>query len=154
MRKLLITVSVAMTGLVGVTGCAAGDPDGRPEQSPQARTIAQMEQPASPLPASPDVISAGDSIRVTGKGPVPRQLVTGTGETITWRNETAKPISVRLIDGSKPSGAIPPGGTYTHVFDTAGSFAYRIGKSDDPAGVVEVLPQPSSEPTPAASAVG
>ncbi|WP_405140235.1 hypothetical protein OG589_25360 [Sphaerisporangium sp. NBC_01403] len=142
MRRRLITMSMAMSGLLAVTGCAVGEA----ERSLPARV---RDVTSSPLPrATSDQIAAGGTVRVTAKGPVPHQLIAGTGETITWRNETAKTISVRLIDGSEPSGDVQPGGSYTHVFDTAGSFAYRIGKAGAPAGVVEILPHTDGTPAP------
>ncbi|GAA1295706.1 hypothetical protein Psi02_11530 [Planotetraspora silvatica] len=141
---MLITMTVAMSGILAVTGCAVGEVDQAPSQQ-RTRPVT-----SSPLPAAPsDEMAAGNLVSITGSGPVPRQLIAGTGETISWRNDTAKTVSVGLIDGSKPSGAIPPGGAYTHVFDTAGSYAYRIGKSGDPVGVVEIMPQSDQVPVPA-----
>jgi plastocyanin len=142
MRRLLITTSLAVSSLLAATGCAVG----RPDQAPPRRVRAVTSSPLPPAPS--EKISAGKEVHVTKDGPLPHQLVAGTGETITWRNETAKTISVGLIDGSRPSGDILPGDAYTHVFDTAGSFAYRIGKPRQPAGVVEILPQANQEPAP------
>jgi plastocyanin len=138
MKRVL---AVALTGILTATGCAVGQPSVNPAQT----------QFTELPPAPTDVMDNGTLIRITGTGALPHSLIAAVGDTITWRNDSGKIITVRLIDGSEPSGDIGPGGTYTHVFGTSGSFAYRVGRSNDPAGIVEVLPPASSESTPVAT---
>ncbi|RCG30981.1 hypothetical protein DQ384_13605 [Sphaerisporangium album] len=133
-----------MAGLACAAGCAVGQADqglpGRP-----------LENVTAPPLTSADTqrIGSGLTVSLTAGGPVPRQLVAGLGDTITWRNDSGGKVSVHLIDGTRPSGDIPPGGTFTHVFETVGSFAYRTSKDGEPVGFVEILPHAGQEPTPA-----
>lgn len=108
-------------------------------------------------PPSPKVLprivsteeAAGTSIRLTAAGVIPKRLIAGPGDTVTWRNETGAPQTVRLIDGTRPSAPIPPGGSYSHLFPTSGTFAYRLGKAKTLAGVIEInLPSTPSIPPP------
>ncbi|RAY11391.1 hypothetical protein DPM19_30675 [Actinomadura craniellae] len=93
--------------------------------------------------ALPPVVStelaAGKVVRLTEAGPVPNRLIAGPGDTITWRNESAKPRVVSLLDGTPPSKEIPPGGRYERAFPTSGTFAYRLDNAKKgTAGVIEI----------------
>ncbi|GAA0398430.1 hypothetical protein Acor_34330 [Acrocarpospora corrugata] len=124
MRKLL----ALGTALAVTTACSA------------APTPA-VTAPATPAPAVTADTAFGHEVRITSTGAIPKMLVSGVGESVAWRNDSEAPVTVRLIDGTPPSGALKPGDVFTHTFTTAGTFAYTFADNADPAGVVEVLPQ-------------
>ncbi|MEV6985256.1 hypothetical protein AB0M95_28890 [Sphaerisporangium sp. NPDC051017] len=143
----MITISVSMAGLLCAAGCAVGQEDQTPPNKSRVPTAT-----AAPLTSAETArIANGAMVRLTDAGPIPKHLITGVGTTITWKNDTAKSASVRLIDGTKPSGDIPPGGTFTHVFETMGSYAYRLTKDGELVGVVEVMPHETTQAVPSPS---
>jgi plastocyanin len=129
MRNVLTVLAGVSSVLIVTAGCGTDTP---------------------PAKALPRIVSteaaAGKSVRLTAAGPIPNRLIAGPGDTVAWHNEAATPQTVRLLDGTKPSGPIPPGGWYSHFFSTSGTFAYRLGTAKTPAGVIEInlpaTPQP------------
>lgn len=57
----------------------------------------------------------------------PAALDIGIGTTVTWTNEDGTQHTVTAGDGSFDSGALAQGGTFSHTFDTAGTFDYFCG---------------------------
>lgn len=81
-----------------------------------------------------------DDNKVTNPpGPQPTHLVTirnfayspstinvAIGDTVTWRNEDSAPHTVTSDTGTElQSPSIGQGGTYEHIFTSAGSFSYH-----------------------------
>ncbi|WP_131742775.1 hypothetical protein [Actinomadura roseirufa] len=104
-------IAGVLAALPVLSGCGSDDP-------PQDKVLPRIVSTE---------VAAGKTVRLTDAGPVPKRLVAGPGDRITWRNESSVPRVVRLMDGSVPSQAIAPGGTYAHTFSTSGTFAYRLG---------------------------
>ncbi|GAA0975981.1 hypothetical protein GCM10009555_034860 [Acrocarpospora macrocephala] len=129
MRKLW----VIGTALAVATACSATPAPGA------TTTVAPTPDPANTAAAF------GHEVRITSTGAVPKLLVSGVGEEVAWRNDSGAEVTVRLIDGTPPSGTLKPGDVFSHTFTTAGTFAYMLGTEKDPAGAVEVLPhEPAS----------
>src|SRR6186997_3043751 len=63
------------------------------------------------------------AIRATGFGPA--TVTIATGDAVKWTNRDTKNHQVVANNGSFASAAIKPGKTYTHTFNTAGTFGYR-----------------------------
>src|SRR5262245_10099171 len=63
------------------------------------------------------------AIRATGFGP--KSVTIATGDAVKWTNRDTKNHQVVANNGSFASAAIKPGKTYTHTFNTAGTFGYR-----------------------------
>ncbi|MFI9553892.1 hypothetical protein [Nonomuraea endophytica] len=122
MRGIIVTVVLACA----VAGCSAPAGEGA--------------GPDVPRVVSTDV-AVGKEITITAAGPVPRHLIAGPGDRITWRNTTSGDQTVTLADGTS-SGAIGPGQVFTREFPTSGSFTYKLGTA---SGLVEInLPEPSA----------
>ncbi|TMQ91778.1 hypothetical protein ETD83_29300 [Actinomadura soli] len=109
MRK----VPIALAGLLVASPWAASCGSGEPETKTLPRVVSTE-------------VAAGRTVRLTDAGPVPRRVIAGPGDRITWRNESSAPREVRLMDGTAPSGPIAPGGAYARTFSTSGTFAYRL----------------------------
>ena len=57
---------------------------------------------------------------------VPESLSVKTGTTVTWANDDdGLAHTVTAADGSFDSGRLGSGATFSHTFDTAGTFAYQ-----------------------------
>ncbi|HVX27862.1 MAG TPA: cupredoxin family copper-binding protein [Parafilimonas sp.] len=52
-------------------------------------------------------------------------LTVTSGTKVTWTNNDATTHTVTADDGSFDSGNIAPGGTFSHTFNSAGTYAYH-----------------------------
>jgi plastocyanin len=55
----------------------------------------------------------------------PVTITVAAGTTITWTNNDGVAHTVTSDTALFDSGSIPSGGTYSHTFSTAGTFAYH-----------------------------
>src|ERR1044071_6291180 len=56
----------------------------------------------------------------------PSSITVNSGTTITWRNKDSAAHTVTSNSGSElNSGTISGGGSFTHQFNTAGTFSYH-----------------------------
>jgi plastocyanin len=68
--------------------------------------------------------AATEAVAIKGFAYAPASLHIGTGTTVTWTNEDGTQHTATAADGSFDSGAIAEGDTFSHTFDTAGTFDY------------------------------
>lgn len=66
----------------------------------------------------------------------PETLTIKTGDTVEWKNNDST-IHTIVFDNLK-SDSINQGGTYTHTFDTAGTFNYICGVHPSMKGTIIV----------------
>ena len=69
-------------------------------------------------------------VRITGTNPTnfkfdPKTLSVPSGATVKWTNQTGHTHTVTSDNGAFDSGNISPNGSFTHVFNAPGSFAYH-----------------------------
>jgi plastocyanin len=75
--------------------------------------------------------------------PLVLRNVGGTsGQATAETGTTARPASRLGRTGETFSGAIPPGGTFTHTFTTAGDYPYFLSEHPAWTGLVKVEPVP------------
>jgi plastocyanin len=67
----------------------------------------------------------GDKVSISNFAFSVGTLTVAKGTTVTWTNNDATAHTVTADDGSFTSGSIAQGGTFTHAFSTAGTFAYH-----------------------------
>ena len=68
----------------------------------------------------------GGQIILTDKGILPFHLFADLGQTITWTNLCATPVTVKALSKDFTSPRIPPGGTFTWKSDTLVSERYAV----------------------------
>ena len=56
---------------------------------------------------------------------VPATITIGLGDTVTWTNNASDPHTSTSDTGIWDSGSMSPGATFSHTFNSAGSFAYH-----------------------------
>jgi plastocyanin len=66
-------------------------------------------------------------------------LVIGVNNTVSWTNNDAVTHTVSATDGSFDSGNLAPGATFTHTFDTAGTYNYHCKIHAHMTGTVIVI---------------
>jgi plastocyanin len=83
-------------------------------------------------------------VTITQTGFAPKAVSVAQDETVTWTNRDTKGGSHQVLsdDGSFLSPVLKPGQSYTHTFDTAGSFNYHDGVHPSFTGSVSVAAGP------------
>jgi len=77
---------------------------------------------SAPAPAT------GNSVNIQGLAFDPATLTVSVGTTVTWTNEDSVPHTITSDSGSElNSPDMNNGDTYTHTFNTAGTYAYHCG---------------------------
>jgi hypothetical protein len=74
----------------------------------------------------------------------PSSTTVHVGDTVTWTNNGQAPHTATAKDGSFDTGTLQKGGTGSHTFSTAGSFAYYCSIHPFMKGTVTVLAAASS----------
>ena len=88
--------------------------------------------------APPSLAATGVSITTTGFRPAAVAVV--SDETVTWTNNDTARHQVVANDGSFSSPVLVAGQSFSHVFKTAGTFAYHDGIRAGLRGSVGVIP--------------
>jgi len=94
--------------------------------------------------ASQPASQATKAVAIKSTGFSPKSVTIATGDAVKWTNRDTKNHQVVANNGSFASAAIKPGKSYTHTFNTAGTFGYRdalhpsltgkvVGKGPPPA---------------------
>jgi len=104
----LLIVTVALS-VVLVAGCG---------KSTTTKTTTPKTTPST-TPSN----KGAASVRIVDFSFNPSTLTVSTGTTVTWTNNGP---SVHTVTGSGwDSGQLQPGATYSHTFDTAGTYDYH-----------------------------
>lgn len=69
---------------------------------------------------------------------VPTSIEIDQGASVTWTNNTSVSHTV-AISGQPTSPSLPNGGTFTHLFDAAGTFAFHCTLHLNMTGSVKVV---------------
>ena len=90
-----------------------------------------------------DNMTNNDSQVVYMKGSVfsNANLVVIAGTKVTWQNDDTMDHNVTADDNSFSSGTIMPGGSFSHTFNTTGTYAYHCTLHPGMVGVVVVNAQ-------------
>ena len=111
MRNMLrgLTLVLTMVALVALVGCSS---------APTATT-------PTPAPATSGSGSSGgaQAVSIANFAFAPANVTVKVGDSVTWTNNDTVPHTVTFA--SFASEQLAPGATYTHKFDTAGSFDYK-----------------------------
>ena len=110
MRRLLLGSALVLASL-SLLACASDD--GGDEDGDAAATEATATEAAGGEGVATEIARF--------KFETPLEIAVGT--SVTWTN-TEEPHTVTARDGSFNSDRIPQGGSFTHTFDTAGTFDY------------------------------
>jgi plastocyanin len=83
----------------------------------------------------PAFARADTSVSVVDNSFSPQTITIAQGDTVTWTNNGSMNHTVTADDKSFDSGTLIPGNSFTHTFDTAGSFPYYCQFHGGPNGV-------------------
>ncbi len=82
--------------------------------------------------------SLAASATIKGYAFAPGTLKIKKGTAVTWTNQDSVKHSVVADSGKWTSDLLGQGGTYSHTFDTVGTFSYHCGPHPYMKGTVEV----------------
>ena len=135
MRRLLLGTALVLASLSMLACTSDEDTDGNGDAATVAATTettatvattagTATTEPATTTPAGGTAAAGGEEVqteiaRFTFETP----LEVAVGTSVTWTN-TEEPHTVTARDGSFDSGRIPQDESFTHTFDTAGTFDY------------------------------
>ncbi|OFW60316.1 MAG: hypothetical protein A2133_10000 [Actinobacteria bacterium RBG_16_64_13] len=68
----------------------------------------------------------------------PATLTVPVGASVTWRNDDGFTHTVTADGGSFSSGILAPGATFSHTFNSAGTFPYHCGLHAFMSGTITV----------------
>jgi len=92
--------------------------------------------------ASQPASQATKAVAIKSTGFSPKSVTIATGDAVKWTNRDTKNHQVVANNGSFASSAIKPGKSYTHTFNTAGTFGYRDALHPSLTGKVVVKGPP------------
>lgn len=92
--------------------------------------------------ASQPASQATKAVAIRSTGFSPKSVTIATGDAVKWTNRDTKNHQVVANNGSFASAAIKPGKSYTHTFNTAGTFGYRDALHPSLTGKVVVKGPP------------
>jgi plastocyanin len=72
----------------------------------------------------------------------PSSLSVSAGSTITWTNNGATSITITSPDGLFDSDSVSPGNSFSHTFDTPGTYRYFCVPFPHMKGIITVVPSP------------
>ena len=106
-------VSTVALGLLVAACSPSASPSGGESTEPSA---------AAPSAEASAPAAGGTTFMVENNTLPP--VTAAVGEEVTWQNADSVPHTVTLDDNSV-NGQLPAGGTFSHAFDTAGTFPYH-----------------------------
>ena len=162
-RRVGLTILLAVLATGGLVGVACGGSSNNNTPTPQktaapaatatkaagattaptkAATSATTAAAGSPTAAGTAAASA--SVTIKDLQFTPAAVTIKVGGAVTWTNDGPSTHDVTADDGSITSGSLATGKTYSHTFDTAGTFAYHCGIHPDMKAQVVVQPASAS----------
>jgi plastocyanin len=101
-----------------------------------AEPVAQTKKRRRKRPAA--VAAATENVTISDFQFTPAQITVQQGDTVTWTNEGPTAHSATASDGSFDTGIFSAGGSRSHTFDEAGTFAYICTPHPNMHGTVVV----------------
>jgi plastocyanin len=98
--------------------------------------------PATSIPAtSLQAVSGNETkINISGFAFDPATITIKVGQAVTWTNQDSVVHTVVASDNSWSSDSLETGASFSHTFDTAGTFTYICGVHPSMKGTVIVQP--------------
>ena len=141
----LIILLVVLIGGLFSAACGSSSKSSTPTPGgTKAPAATSTKAPASgtSTPAPSGTASAQASVTISDFQFTPPSVTVKVGGTVTWTNNGPSTHTVTADDGSFDSGNLNAGKTFSHTFQTAGTFSYHC--SIHPFMKAEVVVQAGS----------
>ena len=146
-RRVGLTILLAVLATGGLLGVACGSSSNDNTPTPQktappaaTSTKAAGTTTAPQATAAGTAAAQGTSVTIKDFQFTPAAVTIKVGGAVTWTNDGPSTHDVTADDGSITSGSLATGKTYSHTFDTAGTFAYHCGIHPNMKAQVVVQP--------------
>ena len=144
MKKYLLFMAVVLVAApLLVAGCTSSS---NPSPSPSAATVSATTTTATSNAStsiatsspSPSASAASQTVVIQGFSFQPASITIQTGASVTWQNDD--PVSHQIVSNTNTfsSPVLNTGGSYTHVFDQAGTYPYHCGIHPSMTGTITV----------------
>jgi len=127
-KKIVLLAAVVMALVSG--GCNASVSIGSDTTSTPTTDTASSAVTVS------DTILADYEVLIENHAFKPDSLTIHVGDTVKWTNNDA--VGHSIVFDEFESGLLKKGDSYTHLFDTAGTFTYKCGPHPDMTATIEV----------------
>lgn len=103
-------------------------------------TSSVLLDPAGWQTGSGEALADTDDVRIADFAFSPRTITVKVGQRVKWENQDVGVTHTVTADGGGfRSGRLEEGAGYSHLFQTAGTHAYRCAIHGDMRGTVEVI---------------
>ncbi|MGZ8876318.1 MAG: cupredoxin domain-containing protein [Halobacteriota archaeon] len=144
MKKYLLFMAVVLVAApLLVAGCASTS---NPSPSPSTATVSATTTAATSnvgttiatSSPSPSASTASQTVVIQGFSFQPAAITIQTGASVTWRNDDS--VSHQIVSNTNAFGSpvLNAGGSYTHVFDQAGTYPYHCDIHPSMTGTITV----------------
>lgn len=107
-----------------------------------AAGVPAAEATAAPKPRAH--AAASGSVSIAGFAFSPSSLTVSQGDTVSWANSDSTAHTATASDGSFDTGTIAAGGSASHTFTKAGTFAYACSIHPNMHGTITVTASAAS----------
>lgn len=95
--------------------------------------------PATGENSGNEATSESNAVEISGYSFSPSTLTINAGDGVTWTNLDSAPHTITSDSGNElGSGTLSKGGSYSHTFTTAGTYAYHCGVHASMKGTIIV----------------
>lgn len=144
MKKYLLFMAVVLVAApLLVAGCTSTS---NPSPSPSTATVSTATTAATSNATTsiatsspnPSTSAASQTVVMQGFTFQPASITIQTGASVTWRNDDS--VSHQIVSNTNAfsSPVLNAGGSYTHVFDQAGTYSYHCGIHPYMTGTITV----------------
>jgi len=132
---ILLAAAMILTACAPQAASPAAPATSAPATSAPATTI-----PAASETSVPAVTGGEVKVEISGFAFNPATVTIKVGEKVTWTNQDGAVHTVVADDNSWTSDSLEQGASFSHTFDTAGTFTYICGVHPAMKGTVIVQP--------------
>jgi len=123
-----LLVSILLFGGLPAIACGGSEESNTPTPgttTAPAATATKVPQATSAAPTSTPGASESVSVTIKDFEFTPATVTIKVGDTVTWTNDGPSVHTATADDGSFDSGDLSQGKTFSHTFQTAGTFSYH-----------------------------
>ena len=136
MKTKILVMFAAIAMMLAVSGCPGSNPANQ-STAASSSNISTTEAISSADTSTAEATALSTNVvLIENHAFNPGVLTIKAGDSVTWTNKDSVAHSVVFDDFE--SSSLKKGDSFTHVFDTAGSFKYNCGPHPDMTGTIEV----------------
>ncbi|MEO6728755.1 MAG: cupredoxin domain-containing protein [Candidatus Dojkabacteria bacterium] len=130
-NSMVILLIIVVVAVVGISAAVLLNSNNTTVNTSNSTTPTPVTPPTTP----PTGTSAKSDVSIANMS-FPLSTIINKGQTVVWTNNDS--VSHTVTSDLFNSGTIAPGGTFTHQFDTAGTFTYHCNFHSNMVGTVVV----------------